>query len=97
MQEWFWRFKKDARKRVHAAQAEAETARQEYKKLEKEAQKKYSDAKAELGLFSEAGLDEGRRLFWRAFENGKVFGRRQTFWDGLVRLFLALSYAPATK
>ena len=31
-----------------------------------------SQAKAELGLFSELGLDEGRRLFWHSFESGKV-------------------------
>ena len=31
-----------------------------------------SQAKAELGLWSELGVDEGRRLFWRSFEAGKV-------------------------
>ena len=31
-----------------------------------------SQAKAELGLFSELGLEEGRRLFWQSFESGKV-------------------------
>lgn len=31
-----------------------------------------SQAKAELGLFSELGLEEGRRLFWQSFQAGKV-------------------------
>ena len=55
-----------------------------YAALDKEAAAKYSDAKAELGLWSTAGVQESRRLFWRSFESGKVFGRRQTFWDALV-------------
>lgn len=56
----------------------------EFATLDKEAQKKFAEAKAELGLWSDAGVGEGRRLFWNAFERGKVFGRRQTFWDALV-------------
>ncbi len=31
-----------------------------------------SQAKAELGLFSELGLEEGRTLFWQSFQAGKV-------------------------
>ena len=26
---------------------------------------------------------ESKALFWRAFDQGKVFARRQTFWDAL--------------
>lgn len=31
-----------------------------------------SSAKAELGLWSELGLGEGRQLFWKSFQAGKV-------------------------
>jgi len=85
LQVWFWRFKSDARSRVHKRQAVAAEYRKKFAALDKEAQRKFSDAKAELGLWSDAGIGEGRKLFWGAFEQGKVFGRRQTFWDAFVR------------
>ena len=84
VQVWFWRFKSDARAKVHKRQAVAAEYRKKFAVLDKEAQRKFSDAKAELGLWSDAGIGEGRKLFWGAFEQGKVFGRRQTFWDALV-------------
>lgn len=62
----------------------AREKRKEFDVYDKAAQKKYSDAKAELGVWSDAGVAEGRQLFWNSFERGKVFGRRQTLWDGLV-------------
>jgi ABC-type phosphate/phosphonate transport system permease subunit len=43
-------------------------------------------AKSELGVWSEAGLEESRALLWRSFESGKVFAQRQTFWDSLFNL-----------
>ena len=39
---------------------------------EKHIQGLLSKAKMELGLFSEAGVEEGRRLFWDSFQAGKV-------------------------
>jgi hypothetical protein len=47
-----------------------------------------SQAKAELGLWSELGVDEGRRLFWRSFEAGKVW---------LLSLRLAMNAAAAEE
>lgn len=84
VQEWFWRFKSAARERVHEKQAAAAVLRKEFEAIDKKAQQQYFEAKSELGLWSDAGVEEGRQLFWKAFESGKVFGRRQTFWDGLV-------------
>ena len=66
----------------------AKALRKDFDVYNKVSQKKYSDAKAQLGVWSEAGVAEGRKLFWDSFETGKVFGRRQTFWDGLVRFGL---------
>ena len=85
LQEWFWRFKPQVRNKVYVKKAKSAKLKWKYEKLDKEAQQKFSDAKAELGLWSDAGVGEGRKLFWSAFERGKVFGRRQTFWDALVR------------
>lgn len=42
-----------------------------------------SDAKAAMGVWSEHGLMETRRLFWDSYESGKVFARRQTFYDAV--------------
>ena len=69
---------------MNEKKAQSAEQRKEFAVLDKEAQRKFSDAKAELGLWSDAGIGEGRKLFWNAFERGKVFGRRQTFWDALV-------------
>ncbi len=72
------------REKVNEKKAQSAELQKNYAALQKEAQQKYSDAKAELGLWSDAGIGEGRQLFWSAFERGKVFGRRRTFWDALV-------------
>ena len=85
-QVWFWRFKSDARQKVYKKMDKAKAKRKEFDVYDKESAKKFSDAKAELGVWSEAGVAEGRQLFWNSFERGKLFGRRQTFWDGLVSL-----------
>lgn len=84
-QVWFWRFKSDARQKVYKRMEKAKARRKEFDVYDKASAKKFSDAKAELGVWSEAGVAEGRQLFWNSFERGKLFGRRQTFWDGLVR------------
>ena len=87
-QVWFWRFRSDARQKVYKKMEKAKALRKDFDVYNKVSQKKYSDAKAQLGVWSEAGVAEGRKLFWDSFETGKVFGRRQTFWDGLVRFGL---------
>ena len=55
MQEWFWWFKPAVRERVHEKQAISAKQRKAFMALDKEAYKKFSDAKAELGLWSEEG------------------------------------------
>ena len=69
---------------MNTKKAKSAELQKKFAALERESQQKFSDAKAELGLWSDAGIGEGRQLFWSAFERGKVFGRRQTFWDALV-------------
>lgn len=53
------------------------------KSLEKQNEKKLSDAKAQVGIFSEIGVAETRDLFWTRFGQGKQFAQRQTKWDAL--------------
>ena len=56
MQEWFWWFKPAVRERVHEKQAKSAKLRKAFQALDKEAYRKFSDAKAELGLWSEEGI-----------------------------------------
>merc|ERR1719334_2051097 len=40
-----------------------------------------SDAKATVGIFSQFGVQETRKLFWDAWERGKATAKRMSFWD----------------
>merc|ERR1719152_387109 len=40
-----------------------------------------SEAKAAVGIWSQYGIDEVRERFWKAYESGKDFAKRMTFWD----------------
>jgi len=40
-----------------------------------------SDAKATVGIFSQFGVQETRKLFWDAWERGKAMAKRMSFWD----------------
>merc|ERR1719311_941928 len=40
-----------------------------------------SEAKAAVGLWSQYGVDEVRERFWKAYQSGKDFAKRMTFWD----------------
>ena len=67
---WWWNAEKKAAVRERAA-----VERELYKVLRlhsRHVDSLVSEAKKELGLWSQLGLDEGRRLFWSSFESGKV-------------------------
>merc|ERR1719152_531611 len=40
-----------------------------------------SDAKAAVGIWSQYGIDDVRERFWKAYQDGKDFAKRMTFWD----------------
>lgn len=86
---WFWRFRSPWSGRVRELQRTEKAARAVVSQLHKVHAAKLSEAKAALGLWSEMGMDESRALFWQSFEAGKVYGRRQTFWDMVMRAFSA--------
>ena len=69
---WFWWADRQKREAVRERK---ETERKTWavlRKHEKHIDGLLSQAKAELGLFSELGLEEGRTLFWQSFQAGKV-------------------------
>lgn len=81
---WFWWFNTEQRSIVRKQQKLEAAAAERLAGLQREQARLLSDAKSELGLWSEFGVDEGRRLFWKSFQQGKVFGRQQTFWDAIM-------------
>ncbi len=42
------------------------------------------DAKSRVGIWSAYAIEETRAKFWEAYESGKVFATRQTFWNMLM-------------
>jgi len=40
-----------------------------------------SEAKAQVGIWSQYGVEEVRERFWKAYQGGKDFAKRMTFWD----------------
>lgn len=40
-----------------------------------------SEAKSQVGIWSQYGVDEVRERFWTAYQSGKDFAKRMTFWD----------------
>lgn len=83
---WFWRFQgPEKREAVHKARARERAARARLEKIYLKGDEAVAEGKQALGLWSQAGVDESRKTFKRAFESGKVFARRQTLWDGIMR------------
>ena len=78
---WFWRFKPQARAAVEAVQPAADAARAAADAVRARRDELLRQAKASLGLWSEAGVEEGRTLFWESFASGKLFAQRQSLWD----------------
>lgn len=65
-QVWFWRFRPEHREVVRGLQAKEAVKRRAVKQLFAERDRLLSHAKAQLGLWSDAGLEESRQLFWSA-------------------------------
>ncbi|KAK9834999.1 hypothetical protein WJX81_003264 [Elliptochloris bilobata] len=68
---WFWFLDAERRRAVKKKKEVERSARARVRELERRRERLLSDAKASLGLWSAAGVDEGRQLFWRSFEAGK--------------------------
>ena len=85
-QAWCWRLRPEHAARVAARRPAEAAAAARVAALRAERESHVRAAKAALGLWSDAGLEEARSSLWRSFENGKVFARRQTFWDSLFHL-----------
>lgn len=69
---WFWRFRAEQRQMVLDKKAKERAAYAVVREHDRHLESLISAAKAELGLWSELGVGEGRQLFWKSFQAGKV-------------------------
>jgi len=81
---WFWWFRAEHRRNVRSKQAVTAVAHAEMRRVCAVYEGKMAEARGHLGLWSDMGVQESRGLFWNSFERGKVFAKRQTFWDTLI-------------
>ena len=94
---WFWRLQgPEKRAAVAEAKSRERAARARLEKIYLRGDEMVREGKQALGLWSQAGVDESRKTFKRAFENGKVFARRQTLWVREI-FFLRRVIKPAAK
>jgi len=80
-QVWFWRFRPEYSNIVYKKQEIVAGIESKMDVLVTQRDEKLREAKGHVGLWSDFGFMEARDRFWSAFESGKVFAQRQTFWQ----------------
>ena len=76
-----WRWREPYSRLVPPRQAEVDKARARLEGAIKEREAIESEAKATVGIWSQYGVDEVRERFWTAYQNGKDFAKRMSWWD----------------
>jgi len=79
-----WRWRSPYDKLVPPRQAMVNEARARLDAALRERDALQSEAKAAVGLWSQYGVDEVRERFWKAYESGKDFAKRMTWWDFIL-------------
>jgi len=74
---WFW----SCDTRCQHWKATAQSARAELDALQREEQNIVGQAKHQVGIFSEYGVQETRDVWWSTFSGGQDFAKRQSMWD----------------
>ena len=64
LQVWFWRFRAEHRQVVHQRMAVQQERQRVVDAMNRDRDRLVSSAKASLGLWSDAGVGETRRMFW---------------------------------
>mmetsp|Transcript_13739 Transcript_13739/g.17902 ORF Transcript_13739/g.17902 Transcript_13739/m.17902 type:complete len:311 (-) Transcript_13739:45-977(-) len=85
---WFWRFREPYSRLVPERKQDVAEVMSRIKVLDVERDKMIVEAKSTVGIWSQYSIDEARSKFWNAFEKGKVFAKRRSFWD---TLFMVMS------
>lgn len=78
---FFWRWRSPYDRLVPPRQKKFEIARDRFSEAMRAREEAQSQAKATVGIWSQYGLDEARDRFWQAYQSGKDFAKRMTFWD----------------
>ena len=64
LQVWLWRFRAEHRQTVHQRKAVQQERQKVVDAMNRDRDRLVSSAKASLGLWSDAGVGETRRMFW---------------------------------
>ena len=81
---WGWRWREPYSRLVPPRQDEVASARGRLEAAVKEQHAIASEAKAAVGVWSHYGVTEVRERFWKAYESGKDFAKRMTWWDFIL-------------
>jgi len=81
---WGWRWRAPYDQLVPPRQQQVEMANARLREALAEKHALESEAKAAVGLWSSYGVDEVRERFWAAYQSGKDFAKRMTFWDVML-------------
>lgn len=78
-----WRWRSPYDRLVPPRQRKVDEARRRFDAAIRDRDALQSEAKASVGIWSQYGIDEARERFWKAYQDGKDFAKRMTFWDVL--------------
>jgi hypothetical protein len=86
-QVWFWRWRSPHSEIVPKKLEVVAEHQAKVNELDAQRQELLRKANSVVGLWSEYGMQDVRQRFWTSFEGGKVFAKRQTFWQMFYTLF----------
>ena len=78
---WGWRFNSERKERVYKLRSLEKERLKEATVYRKRRDAMVKEAKGELGLWSQLGIDEAKSLFRKAYERGKLFATRSSYYD----------------
>lgn len=83
---WFWYWREPYKWEVPPLKAVVKQKERVLAKLVDQRKGLVLDAKRSVGPFSTFAVAEARSMFWDRVERGKLFAKRQSFWDALFML-----------
>mmetsp|Transcript_856 Transcript_856/g.2654 ORF Transcript_856/g.2654 Transcript_856/m.2654 type:complete len:224 (+) Transcript_856:428-1099(+) len=87
-----WWFRSADRKAVNEIKQRMAPVEGEYNTLESKRSNLESEARNELGLWSEAGIGEARDVFWTTYKRGRRSAQVGIVWDLVWEMFRADNY-----
>lgn len=81
---WGWRWREPYSRLVPERKAYLAVAQRNLNAALAERDAIISEAKSEVGIWSTYGVEEVRDKFWKAYQSGKDFAKRMTWWDVIL-------------